>query len=86
MVLKLYQFAVRWKLFPKEKIGIRLDQKIGGPDNWGSMCSLVSQVMILNAENMLGLCISHETLFIKNCRAPITGIAVKDRVTRHSRW
>jgi len=33
---------------------------------------------------MLGLCIGHDTLFIKYCRVPMTVIAVKDRVTGHN--
>ncbi|RLC63210.1 MAG: hypothetical protein DRI01_05620 [Chloroflexi bacterium] len=33
---------------------------------------------------MLGLCIGHDTLFIKYCRVPMTVLAVKDRVTGHN--
>lgn len=45
--------------------------------------------MILNAENvdlaiMLGLCVGHDTLFIKYCQRPVTVLAVKDRVTGHN--
>jgi uncharacterized metal-binding protein len=32
----------------------------------------------------LGLCIGHDTLFIKYCRVPMTVLAVKDRVTGHN--
>jgi uncharacterized metal-binding protein len=47
------------------------------------------QAEILNAEAvdlaiMLGLCIGHDTLFIKYCRVPVTVLAVKDRVTGHN--
>jgi uncharacterized metal-binding protein len=74
---------------PKEKIGIRPDEKIGGPDNWESMCNPVAQAEVMNTEKvdlaiMLGLCIGHDTLFIKYCRVPMTVIAVKDRVTGHN--
>ena len=74
---------------PKEKIGIRPEEKIRGPNNWESMCSPIAQAEVLNAENvdlaiMLGLCIGHDTLFIKYCRVPMTVIAVKDRVTGHN--
>jgi uncharacterized metal-binding protein len=74
---------------PKEKIGIKPDQKIAGAENWESMCNPIFQAEILNAAGvdfaiMLGLCIGHDTLFIKYCRVPMTVIAVKDRVTGHN--
>ena len=74
---------------PKERIGIKPEEKIRGPDNYEPMCSPIVQAEILNAENvdlaiMLGLCIGHDTLFIRYCRVPMTVIAVKDRVTGHN--
>lgn len=33
---------------------------------------------------MLGLCVGHDTLFIKYSQAPMTALAVKDRVTGHN--
>jgi len=33
---------------------------------------------------LLGLCIGHDTLFIKYCRVPMTVLAVKDRVFGHN--
>ena len=74
---------------PKERIGIKPEQKIRGAANWESMCNPITQAEIMNAEKvdlaiMLGLCIGHDTLFIKYCRVPMTVIAVKDRVTGHN--
>jgi len=74
---------------PKERIGIKPEEKIRGPEKWESMCSPIVQAEILNAEAvdlavMLGLCIGHDTLFIKYCRVPMTVIAVKDRVLGHN--
>ena len=74
---------------PKERIGIKPDQKISGAANWESMCNPILQAEILNTAKvdyaiMLGLCIGHDTLFIKYCRVPMTVIAVKDRVTGHN--
>jgi len=74
---------------PKERIGIKPNQKIGGAANWESMCNPILQAEVLNAAKvdyaiMLGLCIGHDTLFIKYCRVPMTVIAVKDRVTGHN--
>jgi len=74
---------------PKEEIGIRADQKIVGPENWESMCNPIAQAMIINRAQvdmaiMLGLCIGHDTLFIKYCDVPLTVLAVKDRVLGHN--
>lgn len=74
---------------PKESIGIRPEEKIGDQDSWESMCNPIVQAEILNAERvelavMLGLCIGHDTLFIRYCRVPMTVLAVKDRVTGHN--
>jgi uncharacterized metal-binding protein len=74
---------------PKEKIGIKPEEKIAGPEKWESMCNPIVQAEVLNSEKvdlaiMLGLCIGHDTLFIKYCRVPMTVIAVKDRVTGHN--
>lgn len=83
--------SVRCKIgaTPKERIGIKPHQKIGGADNWESMCNPITQAEVINAAKvdfaiMLGLCIGHDTLFIKYCRVPMTVIAVKDRVTGHN--
>jgi uncharacterized metal-binding protein len=74
---------------PKEKIGIKPEQKIGGPACCEPMCNPIAQAEVLNAEKvdmaiLLGLCLGHDTLFIQHCRVPITVLAVKDRVTGHN--
>ncbi len=73
----------------KQRIGITPDQHIGGPDAWESMCNPIVQAEVLNTAPvdlaiMLGLCIGHDTLFIRYCRVPMTVLAVKDRVTGHN--
>ncbi|MBN2239198.1 MAG: DUF1847 domain-containing protein [Dehalococcoidales bacterium] len=74
---------------PKESIGLTPEQKIIGPDVYESMCNPIAQAMLMNAQEvdlavLLGLCIGHDTLFIKYCDVPMTVIAVKDRVTGHN--
>jgi uncharacterized metal-binding protein len=74
---------------PKERIGITADEKIAGPEAWETMCNPIAQAMIINRSKvdmavMLGLCIGHDTLFIKYCDVPLTILAVKDRVTGHN--
>jgi uncharacterized metal-binding protein len=52
-------------------------------------CNPVGQAMILNKEKtdlniILGLCIGHDILFTKYSNAPVTTLAVKDRVLAHN--
>ncbi len=74
---------------PKEEIGIRPEEKIAGPERWESMCNPIAQAMVINQSKadlaiLLGLCIGHDTLFIKYCEVPLTVLAVKDRVLAHN--
>jgi uncharacterized metal-binding protein len=74
---------------PKERIGMKPEEKIAGPDMWETMCNPIVQAMIINKSKvdlaiMLGLCIGHDTLFIKYCEVPLTVLAVKDRVLGHN--
>jgi uncharacterized metal-binding protein len=73
---------------PKERIGIRDDQKIA-LGKFEPMCNPVLQAMILNEEEtdfniLLGLCVGHDSLFIKYGKAPCTVLAVKDRLLGHN--
>ncbi len=74
---------------PKERIGLKPEEKIKGAESFESMCNPIAQAEIINGAGVdlaviLGLCIGHDTLFIKYCRAPVTVIAVKDRVFAHN--
>lgn len=74
---------------PKESIGIKEQEKIAGPEMQEMMCNPILQAELLNAEEvdlaiMLGLCIGHDTLFLKYCSVPCTVLAVKDRVLGHN--
>jgi len=83
--------SVRCKVgaIPKERIGIKPQEKIAGVENYESMCNPIAQAELLNEAKvdlavMLGLCVGHDTLFFKYCRVPVTVLAVKDRVTGHN--
>jgi uncharacterized metal-binding protein len=74
---------------PKEVIGIKPEEKVAGPEKWKTMCNPIAQAMIINNAQvdlaiMLGLCIGHDTLFIKYCNVPLTVLAVKDRLLAHN--
>ncbi len=71
----------------KEFIGVGDDGKIHpGPE---SMCNPIAQAKILNDEKcefnlMLGLCVGHDSLFLKYIEGPVTVVAVKDRLLGHA--
>ncbi len=74
---------------PKERIGITEEQKIEGPGSFESMCNPISQAELLNNEGvelniLVGLCVGHDSLFIKYARAPVTVLIAKDRVFGHN--
>jgi uncharacterized metal-binding protein len=73
---------------PKEKIDVRDDQKVA-IGTFESMCNPVLQALIVNEEKtdfniLLGLCVGHDSLFLKYAEAPCTILAVKDRVLVHN--
>lgn len=73
---------------PKEELGIQDKEKVQ-PGRFEAMCNPVAQAMLLNKEQtdlniLLGLCVGHDTLFIKYSNAPITVLAAKDRATGHN--
>ncbi|MBT8368405.1 MAG: DUF1847 domain-containing protein [Deltaproteobacteria bacterium] len=73
---------------PKENIGVRDDQKI----NIGcfeSMCNPIAQAFVMNEEKtefniVMGLCVGHDSLFLKYAAAPCTVLAAKDRLLGHN--
>lgn len=72
----------------KEQAGIPDDVKVR-PGQHESMCNPIVQARILNREGtdlnvIVGLCVGHDTLFIKHSEAPVTCLIVKDRVLAHN--
>jgi uncharacterized metal-binding protein len=69
---------------PKERLGVRDDQKIR-IGCFESMCNPIAQAFLFNEEKtefnvMMGLCVGHDSLFLKYSDAPCTVFAVKDRL------
>lgn len=65
-------------------------QDTGIPDEWvnqlGISCNPVAQAQILNREAtelnfIYGLCVGHDTIFIRHSKAPVTYVVAKDMVT-----
>ncbi len=73
---------------PKERIGIKDEEKIQ-IGKFEPMCNPIAQAKILNRAGtdfniMLGLCIGHDSLFLKFVDGLTTVFAVKDRITGHN--
>lgn len=72
----------------KEDFGIKKENKIN-PDKAEVICNPIAQAEICNAEHtdfniVVGLCVGHDSMFLKNSDALCTVFAVKDRVLAHN--
>jgi len=73
---------------PKEFLGLRDDQKVS-VGSYETMCNPITQAEVLNeAETdfnvLIGLCVGHDALFLKNANALTTVLVAKDRVLGHN--
>jgi len=72
----------------KGTIGLQEHEKVQ-IGKFETMCNPIAQAEVLNASEtefniILGLCVGHDSLFMKNSRAMVTVFAVKDRVLGHN--
>ena len=73
---------------PKEALGVRDEQKIQ-KGSFEPMCNPIAQALILNEAQtefnvVLGLCVGHDSLFMRYSDAFCTVLVAKDRVTGHN--
>ena len=73
---------------PKEELGLKDEEKVN-PGMYEATCNPVGQAMVLSQDEtdlniLLGLCVGHDSLFIKYSKAPVTCLATKDRVLCHN--
>ncbi len=73
---------------PKEQVGLRDEEKIR-PGGHESLCNPVAQAELLNQAGcdlnvVLGLCVGHDSLFIKHSEGLVTVLVTKDRVLAHN--
>ena len=71
-----------------EDVALPEEEKIL-PGHRQPMCNPIGQAAVLDAEGcelniLLGLCVGDDTLFVKHSKAPVTVLAVKDRVLAHN--
>ena len=72
----------------KSRLGLSEDEKICGGGH-ETMCNPIGQALVLNEEKtdfniLLGLCVGHDSLFLKYSQALCTVLAVKDRLLGHN--
>ena len=65
------------------------DEKKVIPGRHESMCNPLLQARLLNEEKtdlniIIGLCVGHDSIFIRHSEAPVTTLIVKDRVLGHN--
>jgi uncharacterized metal-binding protein len=84
-------YAVGCKIGAVDKVRIGIDPKlkINGGCGHESICNPIMQAKILNEKKtdfnvMMGLCVGHDSLFLKFADAPTTVLVVKDRVMAHN--
>ena len=73
---------------PKEEIGIADADKVS-PGEYEATCNPIGQAQALARAGtelnvLLGLCVGHDSLFMKHSVAPVTVLAAKDRVLGHN--
>jgi uncharacterized metal-binding protein len=73
---------------PKEFLGLADDEKIR-VGRYETMCNPITQAEILNQAKtdfniLIGLCVGHDSLFLKHSKALSTVLVTKDRVLGHN--
>ena len=80
--------ACKTSALPKEVLGLTDTDKLS-PGEFESMCNPIGQARSLDHAGtelnvLLGLCVGHDSLFMKHSVAPVTVLAAKDRVLGHN--
>lgn len=86
--LEYYSAICKVGSVDKTEIGVLEEHKVR-PGNHEAMCNPILQARILNHQKtdlnvVVGLCVGHDSLFIKYSDALVTTLVTKDRVTGHN--
>jgi len=87
--LDVYPVICKCGGIPKEEIGMTDEQGKMRPGSFEAMCNPIGQAAYLNDLEteynvLLGLCVGHDSLFLRHSLAPVTVLAAKDRVCGHA--
>ena len=71
------------------KVGHFNREVIGYPGSCSPMCNPIAQAELLNEARtelnvLIGLCVGHDTMFIRHSKAPVTVLVAKDHVYEHA--
>lgn len=86
----LESYCVICKVSATDKTEIGIDEKLKIKKGCHeSLCNPVLQAKLLNKEKtdlnvIVGLCVGHDSIFIKYSEAPVTTLITKDRVLAHN--
>lgn len=74
---------------PKSELGLTQAEHVDATVEVETMCNPVFQAEAANEAEvelnvLMGLCVGHDSLFIMHAKAPVTVLAVKDRVLGHN--
>lgn len=86
--LDFYSVACKVGGTDKNEIGIKDEDKII-KSGYEALCNPIAQAKILNEEKtdlnvVVGLCVGHDSLFMKYSEAPVTTLVTKDRILAHN--
>ena len=87
--IEYYAVGCKIGAIEKSEIGIPPENTLTKGEQYESMCNPIMQAKILNEKKtdlnvMIGLCVGHDSLFLRYAEAPTTVLVVKDRVTGHN--
>lgn len=73
----------------KLDIGLTVAETVSPDGTYDPMCNPIGQAELLNYANtdlniLVGLCVGHDSLFIRHSKALVTVLVAKDRVTGHN--
>lgn len=73
----------------KSELGLGRENQVDPNAPAETMCNPVMQALVANSSGaelnvLLGLCVGHDSLFIRHAEAPVTVLAVKDRLLGHN--
>lgn len=87
--IEYYAVGCKIGAIEKSEIGIPKENTLTKGEKYEAMCNPIMQAKVLNEQKtdlniMIGLCVGHDSLFIRYSEAPVTVLIAKDRVTGHN--
>ena len=87
--IEYYTVGCKIGAVDKTEVGVPNEKKLNGGCGHESLCNPIMQAKALAAAGcdfnvVMGLCVGHDTMFLKFSQAPTTVMIVKDRVLQHN--